>query len=499
MAASRQSCSTAVRVLYGFVLAFGVLLTAVTIHSFSPVVDPVSPVSMLDHISFLMGVHERSAVVVADLDAWKTTVYTYIFHRHVSDGTFHIADEKKDRLLPGLFDPEVGNNATVIDLRIAEVLDVAANQLPAQVMRLRLRPDHCGVSEAACRPPLLAKVSIEALHLGPSDHVAFVLQRFQRALENATDFYVHPEASVGTLRDAADETALQWFAANMMSHRLQEWHPAKSAVILDVREKDLVITMAVTPSQLLPSERVTAVKRLSAFGHRIKLTTLTYKGLGLYSARRHVFGLSSVPTVTSGRDGIVGIDVRTSCVNPICDAFWQWGNVTYRVRGLAKAHHELVKERNGPFAGKKINRPVANYDQCHHVCSGYVSKQLGVSLETDQDGAGDKAIYEALRNGGRPVFMEGLLKEKSIERGLSWPFHGGDVKMRLFLESLKHACKVPNTDQPFACVDLMFLASLLDQLLGFKQGSMLYSSEDVNGMTAEWPLALAFYVYQNGL
>ena len=96
--------------------------------------------------------------------------------------------------------------------------------------------------------------------------------------------------------------------------------------------------------------------------------------------------------------------------------------------------------------------------------------------------------------------MAGLLREKSIERGLTLPDSaGGNVKMRSFLDSLKHACKVPNTEQPFACLDLMFLATLVDQLLGFKQGSVLHSASNVNGMTADWPIAAAFHVYQNGL
>ena len=71
--------------------------------------------------------------------------------------------------------------------------------------------------------------------------------------------------------------------------------------------------------------------------------------------------------------------------------------------------------------------------------------------------------------------------------------------MRAFLDSLKHACKVPNTEQPFACLDLMFLGTLLDQLLGFKQGSMLYSANHIGGMNGHWPLSLAFDIYQNGL
>ena len=47
----------------------------------------------------------------------------------------------------------------------------------------------------------------------------------------------------------------------------------------------------------------------------------------------------------------------------------------------------------------------------------------------------------------RHVFMEGLLLEKCMERGLTLPYRGGDVVMKSFIDSLSHACKVPNTDQ----------------------------------------------------
>jgi len=95
--------------------------------------------------------------------------------------------------------------------------------------------------------------------------------------------------------------------------------------------------------------------------------------------------------------------------------------------------------------------------------------------------------------------MEGLLKERCVERGLSQPDKGGHVKMKQLHDSLRHACKVPNTEQPYACTDLMFLIQLLEQFLGVKSDSILNSSKSIGGMTAEWPLASAFYVYQNGL
>ncbi len=81
--------------------------------------------------------------------------------------------------------------------------------------------------------------------------------------------------------------------------------------------------------------------------------------------------------------------------------------------------------------------------------------------------------------------------------------------MKSFIDSLRHACKVPNADQPFACADLMYLATLLDTLAGLKQGSVLRAvggeflggkeEGGRRGFTGDWPLAAAFHVYENGL
>ena len=489
-----------VRVLYSLVISFGLLLAAITFHGFSPVLDPIAPVTFLDRVSYWMGVHEKSSIVVVELGAWSTLLFTYVFHRHLSDGTFHIEKEYRTTLLPGLFSDVVASNATFLQLQIDELLSRASAHLPNNKFRLRLRPDDCQSEE--CLPPLLVKVSNEALSLDEK-RVQWVIQSLTKKLEsnNNTSFYFNAEKSLGALRNLADETALQWFAINLLSHSFKDWRVSTSAIILDVSENDTFITMAVPASRLLPEQRVWTTRHLTAFGHDIKLVTFRYPGLGLFSARSHVFQLSSTPKVFSSRDGTSGIDVRSACVNPVCDAFWHWRNMTYHIRGVVNGTYELVRERNGPFAGKRINRPVAKYDYCHRVCAAYVSEKLRVKFEEKDGGKADKAIFDSLKSNlnHRKVFMAGLLREKSIERGLTLPDMGGNVKMRSFLDSLKHACKVPNTEQPFACLDLMFLATLVDQLLGFKQGSILHSASNVNGMTAEWPIAAAFHVYQNGL
>ena len=62
-----------------------------------------------------------------------------------------------------------------------------------------------------------------------------------------------------------------------------------------------------------------------------------------------------------------GKEVAASpCVNPVVDRWWEFRGHNYHVKGLHKSVEE-VKERNGPFAGKRVSRPVADYEACHGV------------------------------------------------------------------------------------------------------------------------------------
>ena len=72
------------------------------------------------------------------------------------------------------------------------------------------------------------------------------------------------------------------------------------------------------------------------------------------------------------------------------------------------------------------------------------------------------------------------------------------------MDSLKHACKVPNTDQPYACVDMMVAGVVLDKVLGLHQSSVLLTPHQVGvaggvTMTGDWPVTAALHTYQAGL
>ncbi len=71
-----------------------------------------------------------------------------------------------------------------------------------------------------------------------------------------------------------------------------------------------------------------------------------------------------------------------------------------------------MRERNGPFAGKKTNRPVASYEGCHTRAVTFLSSGI--------PGNETRRMRALLK--GREIFMEGMLLEKAMERGLTLPY-----------------------------------------------------------------------------
>jgi hypothetical protein len=464
--------------------------------SFYPVEDPVASVGLLHRLSLLLGVHAESAVVVLDVGECvvaagecpnandlslagvaSSTAYVYTFHRHVADGSFQISPEAKRLLLPGLF--AAASSPAELQARVDDLLRAAEDLLPDSVRGKSSAPP----------PPILVKVSPRALETSDAKAVDDVVIALSKSLFASRAFDFRPESSLGTLGDA-EETVLQWFSINLLRHRVKDFRPEATAVIVDVGDVDLKITFAVDGDFHPPESRKIEVRTFGAFGHLVKLVTLTLPGLGLLEARNNMLTFRG-PSPANDSGGVERY--RSGCMNPVVEADWSWAGRDFRVLGKAEPDFELIKERNGPFAGKKVNRPVANYEECHVAATAY----LDAHLDAHVDANASAGVRELLR--GRETFMSGLLLEKCLERGLTLPYRGGDVRLKSFVDSLVHACKVPNAEQPFGCVDLMYLATVLDRLFGMKQGSVLRASCDVDGRRGEWPLAAALHVYENGL
>ena len=203
---------------------------------------------------------------------------------------------------------------------------------------------------------------------------------------------------------------------------------------MDLTATDLDLTFAVHPDLSLGAgvvgSHVRHVKRLSAFGNLVKLVTVRLEGIGLHPARFDMISSTEEEeeeeneaeelkpgdvtkqenTTKSGGVEIEkdeeGVEVlRSECMNPITEVTWSYRGNDYRVKGKAHPDYELVRERNGPFAGKRQNRPVASYDGCHRRAVDFLSRAMAADGEKEEnEEARRKAADEAIRQVKDEIF-----------------------------------------------------------------------------------------------
>ena len=78
-------------------------------------------------------------------------------------------------------------------------------------------------------------------------------------------------------------------------------------------------------------------------------------------------------------------------------------------------------------------------------------------------------------------------------------FQGGEVSVQAVLEETKVACEIPNSEQPFACMDLSFIAALLTHGYGLKGDSVISLYKRIDNHEVSWGMGLAFHIVNNGI
>lgn len=446
------------RVAMALLLAVAFLLTLVTIKGIVPVSDPLTPLGYIDRLSLLFGLHEQSHVVIVSAQLWTTDIHVFTFQKRLKDGAFYLTEERKDSLALGVFDQITAAN---VGRKCREVLQAAENKLPFSASKQKT-PIVFGLPSLVNFDTEDKKVLVSSLH---------------QCLDSS-QFDYSREGSIGLISPTLQHT-MQWFAVTLLNGRLPYLKPSDTPILVETNEDDLLLTFAASDVTRFSNATVDRHKKVAVFGEIWDLVTVKIPDLGVLRARQLVLTKNSTVKEVAA----------SPCVNPVVDRWWDFRGHNYHVKGLHKSVEE-VKERNGPFAGKRVARPVADYESCHNVV-----------LSNTQNILTDKYQYVLKEISKRKVYILGKLFIKCAERGLTDPFKGGNVKLKSFMDSLKHACKVPNTDQPFACVDMMVVGVILDKILGLHQSSVLLTPHQVGSlaMTGDWPVAVALYTYQLGI
>ncbi|XP_047740891.1 uncharacterized protein LOC108673061 [Hyalella azteca] len=99
----------------------------------------------------------------------------------------------------------------------------------------------------------------------------------------------------------------------------------------------------------------------------------------------------------------------------------------------------------------------------------------------------------------REVIAFSYFFDRATERGLIDPLHGGVVTVNEFAQAARQTCDIPNAEQPFACLDLTFIAAFLHNGYRLKPESPVKLYKKIDGYELSWGLGLAFHVINNGI
>ncbi len=121
---------------------------------------------------------------------------------------------------------------------------------------------------------------------------------------------------------------LQWFALNLLTHKLstESFSASGTSAIVDVGPQDLELTLAVpSGGHYLSEHPLASVSRVSAFGRAIKLVTLVFRGLGLMPARLDMLTQGQeAKEEEKVEEGEGMVEIRSECMNPIAQAVWNY-------------------------------------------------------------------------------------------------------------------------------------------------------------------------------
>lgn len=137
----------------------------------------------------------------------------------------------------------------------------------------------------------------------------------------------------------------------------------------------------------------------------------------------------------------------------------------------------------GPVVSATVRNPKVDFKECLKIAKSYVHHQVDKPAELK-----DKEI-----NAFSYYF------DRATESGLIDPFVGGKITVEDFMTAAKATCDIANTDQPFMCLDLTFIAVLLQDGFGLDPKTTLNLYKQIDGHEISWALGAAFHILQNGL
>lgn len=407
----------------------------------------------IDSIAFSFNVQKPFYVVIIDAGSTGSRVLAFSFHTSIMNGNIVLDSELFHQEKPGL--SSFANKPSDGMKSLEILLEKAKSVIPQ--------------SEWA-HTPLFMKATA-GLRLLPEQKANGILEECKKFLK--TSGFRVSEKSV-SIMEGTDEGIYSWFTVNFLLDRFSS-HSAKNTVAaLDLGGGSTQITFAPDEENLKDMEKY--IHSISAFNHNMSIYTHSYLGMGLMAARKAIL----VPkSAKKNEDGI--IEVRSECINPIIKTSWSYGGKEYLVMGPENGATKVFKSEN--YAGGNDNRPIVRFKECLELVQKHID-----TIENKPLGLNKHEIY---------AFS--YYFDRATETGLIDPVTGGELTVEKFHKAAMETCNYPNTEQPFICVDLTFIYSLLRNGFGLDPSTKLHLYKKITGHELSWALGSAFGVLQSEL
>lgn len=217
-------------------------------------------------------------------------------------------------------------------------------------------------------------------------------------------------------------------------------------------------------------EDVTAIQLL---GQPAKFYIHSYLGLGLMSMRLAILqgGSMRLAVLQGGNKTFKedGDELFTPYFHEDVTTEWEFQGRRYQVSGL-KSPKDSTEESQKEDSWR------------HRNCRNLIS--------TIMEHKGVQKIAELQH---RNLFAVSYYFDRAVEASLISEKVGGFVHVHDYCTAATQACEIPNQQQPFACIDLSYLCTILEGGLGLSTNQIVNLKKKLDGHETSWALGAALF------
>ncbi|CAG9559313.1 unnamed protein product [Danaus chrysippus] len=320
------------------------------------------------------------------------------------------------------------------------------------IVHLVNRAGHLIPADRRSQTPLIVRATA-GLRLLPRDKAQRLIDEVAKAI-SGSGYDVGPNSV--EIMDGSDEGIFIWYSVNLL-HDLMggetmaalDLGGGSTQITYQLSEKDIKLYPA-NDQYLVPAGK-----------NNISLYTHSYLKLGLLAARYGVFRMEANNNTSH---------FTSVCVDPIVQKEkWTYANKQYVIDGASRPSN-MKRE--------------AVYSRCQSLVSRYT--RATIDWEPSQPPRGAVAAMS-------------YFYDVAADAGIIDVMRGGTVSVSQYRASALRACSASNVDQPWACIDLVYVVTLLQEVYKIKDTEPISLFKKINGHEVSWALGLAYTTVMNRL